>query len=82
MAFNGSPDEQFSSSRPLFTRDTSGHGVLVEINFLEGSGAWREGEIEGNFRNEARGRGTNDTRIKGKLRNEAELRRGREKEEG
>lgn len=40
MAFNGSPDEQFSS-RSLFTRDTSGHGVLVEINFLEGSGAWK-----------------------------------------
>lgn len=64
MGVNGSPDEQFSARLP-FIRDTSGHGVLVEINFQRGDpargGKQREGEDRdrrrgmGNFRNEVRG---------------------------
>lgn len=85
MAFNGSPDEQFSSRSLSFAT----HRVTVYwLKLISSRGlAWRveagkeRGRIGGmgNFRNEVPGGGgggTNDTRIKAKLRNEAELRSG------
>lgn len=93
MAVNGSPDEQFSA-RSLSAATHRVTGVLVEINLQRGLARGGEARREGESR-DRRPRvqreweifvmkygGTNDTRIKAGLRNEAELKSRRARKRG